>query len=67
MEERLANEILTHPITPDPQLKEKKTCTKWQKQTRRSLTTDFNLGGASLRLRPGYKIKEENLLEENIH
>ena len=35
-------------IIPVPLLREKKICTKWQKPTRHSLITGFNLGGKAL-------------------
>ena len=53
MEDRLANEILTQPTIPDLQLREKKTCTRWQRQTRLLLITDSSR-------------REKTWLEENI-
>ena len=35
----LQTRFLTHPTTPDPPLREKKICTRWQRQTKRLHTT----------------------------
>ncbi len=40
MEERLANEIMDAANNTGASVKRKKTCTRWQKQTRHLLTTD---------------------------
>lgn len=48
MEERLANEILDASNNTGSAVKRKEDMHKMQKQTRRSLTTDFNLGGRVL-------------------
>ena len=53
MEDRLANEILDAATIPDLQLREKKTCTRWQRQTRLLLITDSSR-------------REKTWLEENI-
>ena len=42
MEERLAKEIMDAANNTGASVREKKTCTRWQRQTRHSLTTDSN-------------------------
>lgn len=44
MEERLANEILDAANNTGASVRRKKICTKWQRQTKRLLTTVSNLG-----------------------
>ena len=49
----LLTKFLTQPTIPDLQLREKKTCTRWQRQTRLLLITDSSR-------------REKTWLEENI-
>ncbi len=55
MEERLANEILDAANNTGASVKKKKTCTRWQKQTKHLLIIVSN-----------YR-RKKSWLEENIH